>query len=218
MKKIIIVTLTFTTFLLSSFTGCNPELIEPLADVADTSDTEATAEISADENLGLIYMVEEEKLARDVYITLFGMYNNQVFDNISKAEQQHMDAVLTLLEKHEIEDPSLANVGEFVNETLQGLFNDLIAQGSASEIAALMVGATIEDLDINDLDEFKAETTDPDIIKVYDALTCGSGNHLRAFTSQLTNFGVTYTPQFISQEKFDNIIAGDHERCGQQNN
>ena len=160
-------------------------------------------------------MREEEKLARDVYITMYEMYDNKVFNNISKAEQMHMDKVLTLLEKYDIEDPSLEGIGEFSNEKLQKLYNDLIEQGSISEIDALLVGATIEDVDIFDLDEFTAETTDPDIITVYDALNCGSRNHMRAFNTQLDSLGVTYTPQFITQEQFDAIITGEHERCGQ---
>ena len=217
MKKISVLTLIITTFLISSYTGCNPETIEPIADTTDVDDAAEAAEVSEDDNLGLVYMREEEKLARDVYITLFGMYDNKVFDNISKAEQQHMDKVLTLLEKYNIEDPSKEGIGEFSNETLQKLYNDLIEQGSVSEIAALMVGATIEDLDIYDLDEFTAETTDPDIITLYNALNCGSRNHMRAFIRQLTNLGVTYTPQFISQEQFDSIIAAENERCGQGN-
>ena len=212
MKQLSILTLVITSFLLSSNTGCNPESVDPVPQA------DVTAELSETEDLGLAYMREEEKLARDVYITLFEMYENPVFNNISKSEQRHMDAVLTLLEKFDIEDPSLADIGEFSDQILQGLYTDLIAQGSISEIDALIVGATIEDLDIKDLDEFKAKTTDPDIIRVYNSLTCGSRNHLRAFISQLTNLGVTYTPQFISQEQFDGIIADDHEKCGQGGN
>lgn len=34
----------------------------------------------------------------------------------------------------------------------------------------------------------------------------GSRNHLRAFISQLSGQGVTYTPQYITQEEFDAII------------
>ncbi|MCK5279901.1 MAG: DUF2202 domain-containing protein, partial [Cyclobacteriaceae bacterium] len=71
------------------------------------------------------------------------------------------------------------------------------------------------DLDIKDLEEFEEETTNPDIIRVYESLMCGSRNHLRSFISQLETYGVTYTPQFISQEEFDSIIAGDSEKCGQ---
>lgn len=187
---------------LSSFSGCDPDSIDPV-DV-----------VSEDDNLGLVYMREEEKLARDVYITLFEIYGNNVFSNISNAEQQHMDQLLVLLLKYDIQDPSIDKVGEFHNQSLQQLYNDLIEQGSESETAALIVGATIEDLDIKDLDEFTLETTDPDIITVYNSLNCGSRNHMRAFNTQLESLGVSYVPQFISQEKFDSIIDGEHERCG----
>ena len=208
MKQLSILTLIISGFLLSSNTGCNPESIDPapLADLAETTE---------DDNLGLAYMREEEKLARDVYITLFDMYDNQVFDNISKAEQKHMDAIIPLLEKYNIEDPALPNVGEFTNETLQKLYDELIAQGSESEIEALKVGATIEDVDIKDLEDFSLEISDPDIIKLYSSLACGSRNHMRAFIGQLDKFEVTYTPQFITQEELDSIIADNHERCGQ---
>ena len=212
MKNLSTLTLILAAFLLSSNSGCNPETIAPAADVDDPE-----TEVSEDENLGLLYMREEEKLAHDVYITFFEMYNNQVFQNISKAEQQHMESVLTLLEKYNIEDPSLPNIGEFSIEILQTLYDDLITQGSVSETAALIVGAIIEDLDIYDLDEFKAETTDPDIIKLYNSLACGSRNHLRSFMRQLDNLGETYTPQFITQEHFDSIIDGENEKCGQGN-
>lgn len=204
MKNLSIVTLSITALLLSSFSGCDPQTIEPDADI-----------VSADENLGLVYMREEEKLARDVYITLYEIYDNNVFNNISKAEQQHMDKVLTLLETYNIEDPALAEIGVFYNDTLQQLYDDLILLGSESEIAALTIGATIEDLDIRDLDEFSEGLTDPDIINLYNVLNCGSRNHMRAFNFQLNSLGVTYTPQFITQDKFESIINGEHERCGQ---
>ena len=89
MKQLSILTLIITAFLISSNTGCNPESVDP---ATDTTDVDAAADAALDtenDNLGLVYMREEEKLARDVYITLFGMYENKVFDNISKAEQQH---------------------------------------------------------------------------------------------------------------------------------
>lgn len=205
MKHISNFIIVIISIFLSSFSGCDPESIDP-ADVVSDAD-----------NLGLVYMHEEEKLARDVYITLFEMYDINVFNNISKAEQQHMDKILTLLKKYEIEDPSIDKIGEFSNQTLQQLYNDLIEQGSESEIAAFTVGITIEDLDIKDLDEFTLETTDSEIITVYNALNCGSRNHMRAFNTQLESLDVTYVPQFISQEKFDGIITSDQEKCGQNN-
>jgi len=164
---------------------------------------------------GLVFIREEEKLAHDVYVYLFNLYDNQVFSNISRSEKSHMDLILSLLVKYKLEDPALLGEGEFVNVELQQLYNDLITKGSNSEVDALLVGATIEDLDIRDIEMYKTDLTTSDIIQSYDKLLCGSRNHLRAFTTQLANYGVTYQPQFISQEVFDSIITSEKEKCGQ---
>ena len=170
-------------------------------------------EVDADERNDLLYMREEEKLARDVYRAMDNLWGLRVFRNISYAEQRHMDALLGLLERHGIEDPvGDSPDGEFANTELQDLFNQLVAQGSESLNAALIVGATIEDLDIHDLDQALTRTDNEDIQIVYQNLRKGSRNHLRAFTSLLEANGVTYTPQFISQVVFDEILNSPMER------
>lgn len=76
------------------------------------------------------------------------------------------------------------------------------------------MGAIIEDLDIRDLAQMIDRTRDATVLSVYSALQCGSRNHLRAFTSQLTMRGATYAPQYLDQAEYDAILAGAHERCG----
>ncbi len=172
-----------------------------------------TAQLTPEEKNMLIQMREEEKLARDVYDYLFDLYGQQVFDNISNSEQMHMDKVLTLLNKYGIPDPALPGAGEFSNQDLQNLYMQLTTDGDVSLSEALKVGATIEDLDIFDLEKFSTMTDKQDILDVFDNLTCGSRNHMRAFYRQLTNAGETYTPQYISQTEFDSIINSSNERC-----
>ncbi len=58
------------------------------------------------EVVALIYTREEEKLARDTYLTLYGVWEMPVFSNIAASEQSHMDAVLRMLEKYGLEDPA----------------------------------------------------------------------------------------------------------------
>jgi hypothetical protein len=170
-------------------------------------------EVDAGEQSDLIYMREEEKLARDVYRAMDSLWGLRAFRNISYAEQRHMDALLGLLERHGIADPVGDRPdGEFDNTELQDLFNQLVAQGSDSLNAALIVGATIEDLDIHDLDQALTRTDNQDIQIVYQNLRKGSRNHLRAFNSLLEANGVTYTPQFISQIEFDEIVNSPMER------
>ena len=165
----------------------------------------------------LVFLREEEKLARDVYITLYAEHGLAIFDNISESEQRHMDAVLRLLEARDIPDPVLDDaVGVFQNEVLAGLYTDLVDLGMESALGALTVGATIEDLDLHDLMEMAERTTAGDVLRVYESLTCGSRNHMRAFYGQLVAMGGTYEAQYITAAELEEILAGDHERCGRR--
>ena len=169
-------------------------------------------DLSEEERAGLIKMREEEKLARDVYLTLFNKWSHQVFSNIANSEQQHMDAVKSLLDKYGITDPVVDNtVGVFTDPHMTELYNALVQKGSTSIIDALLVGATIEDLDIYDLNILLAQTDNEDIQVIYQNLTKGSRNHMRAFTRTLGIYGVTYTAQYLTQEEIDQIISGSWE-------
>jgi hypothetical protein len=197
MKKIFFAALT-----LIMFSSCT-----------DDNKISGTILLTQAEKDDLIFLREEEKLARDVYIFSYNKYQISVFNSISNSEQKHMDSVLSLLNKYGISDPASPQVGVFVNQDLQLLYNGLTAQATISSIEALKVGATIEDLDINDIDHFISNTTKTDLLSVYDNLTCGSKNHIRSFTSQLTLNGVIYVPQFISVEYYNTILSSPSGGC-----
>jgi len=163
--------------------------------------------LSTAELTSLSFMREEEKLARDVYITLYNKWGANIFTNISNSEQTHMDAILLLLNKYSITDPVGTNtVGVFNNATLQNLFSQLVAQGNTSTLEAYKVGATIEDLDIFDLTNALTNIDNQDIRLVYDMLTKGSRNHMRSFNKNILGAGGIYIPQYLSQAAFDAII------------
>ena len=183
-----------------------------IAALSTQLDTLPPSDLSTTEASALVFMREEEKLARDVYQLLYTQWGQKVFNNIAASEQQHMDAVALLLARYNLPDPA-ANVatGVFSDPELQQLFNTLMAQGQTSLIGALTVGATIEDLDIKDLEDRIAATDNADIALVFGELMRGSRNHMRAFISQLTKQGVTYTPQYITQAEFDAIVNSPTE-------
>lgn len=161
--------------------------------------------LDATETEGLIYMREEEKLAHDVYVTLYQQWGLSIFNNIANSEDRHENQVETLLNNYQIEDPVGDNpLGVFVNPDLQQLYNNLIAQGSQSLTAALQVGVLIEETDIADLQERIAQTDNADIQKVYEQLLSGSNNHLSAFTSNLTGETVNTN----SSNDLTNFILG----------
>lgn len=170
--------------------------------------------LSDAESNALLFMREEEKLARDIYLKMKAKWGLQVFANIAKSEQKHMDAILCLINKYNLDDPVDNNAtGVFQNVTLQALYNTLYNQGIQSKVAALAIGAKIEDLDIYDLMQNTANVDNQDIQAVFAELTRASRNHLRAFTGNLANTQ-PYQPEFIDQALFDEIIATPHEKGG----
>jgi hypothetical protein len=179
----------------------------------ETQLTDSTLLVTEDEERWLLIMREEEKLARDVYLTLGDMWGLPIFTNIASSEETHTNAVEVLLNRYSLVDPVVDDaVGVFTNQEIQKLYDTLTAQGSESLLAALIVGATIEDLDIDDLDNAMAQNTKEDIEVVYQNLQKGSRNHLRAFVRQIERNDGTYAPQYISVADYNNIISSSQER------
>jgi hypothetical protein len=163
--------------------------------------------LSEEETAGLLWMREEEKLARDVYQALYAQWGQATFQNIANSEQTHMDAVLNLLQGYGVADPALTQ-GQFTNPDLQALYDQLVAQGSQSLADALKVGAAIEEIDILDLRERAALTDEAAIQTVYASLESGSENHLRAYTSTLARrTGEIYQPQYLSAVDYQAIVG-----------
>jgi hypothetical protein len=221
-----------TSFLTLSFTGCTKaETVVAPADGTQTkeailnysyTDTTIGASccidslpyetLSQDETDALLYMREEEYLAHDVYLTLSQLYTKPIFRNIARSEQRHTDAIKALIIKYTLVDPAANHVtGVFTNPVLQTLYTSLVSQGSTSLLDGLNIGATIEDLDIADLKNNLLKVDNQDITAVFNNLTRGSRNHLRSFYANILFLGGTYTPQYLTQDEFDAIIAGIHE-------
>ena len=117
--------------------------------------------LSAIEAEDLMFMREEEKLARDVYVELYRYYKEQgiellIFAKIARSEQRHMDAMLKMLDKYELDDPTAETVpGEFENPILGNLYANLLSGseenapvltepstgGKVSPLTGLYVGA-----------------------------------------------------------------------------
>lgn len=149
-----------------------------------------TAQLTAAETENILHMREEEKLARDVYLTLAEMWDCPVFTNIAASEQRHMAAVGLLVTKYGLTDPVTDDtVGVFSKPEFTALYASLTESGAPSLLDALKVGVQIEELDIADLDKALSETDKSDIEWVFGNLRRGSSNHLRAFTRNVENDG-----------------------------
>jgi len=185
------------------------------------------------EQTHLVFMREEEKLARDVYLTLGTMYPDSViFGNIDDSEQTHTTAVKTMLEKYGVDDPNTNdNIGAYTGEDYGWYFTEkynlLVERASISELEAMYVGAFIEELDmmdinqcpkvivetdngINDVSECgKIYTDNADIVNLYSSLLDGSDSHLAGYVKNIEKYigEGNYEAQVLTQEQVDEILG-----------
>ena len=168
--------------------------------------------VDAQEVADLIHMRQEEKLARDVYLTLYARTGANVFQNIAQSEQSHMDLTLFILNRYGITDPLTSDaIGVFPNPAFTHLYERLIGIGGNSLFRSVWVGAVIEDLDIVDLDHAIANTNNRDIATVWQNLARGSRNHMRSFYGQLEGFGYTYTGIWMTTADILSIVLSPRE-------
>jgi hypothetical protein len=171
-----------------------------------------TSDLTDSELASLLKMKEEEKLARDVYAVLAKKWGSQVFTNISAAENNHLNAIVLLLTSYGSTETSIGEAGVFADAAVQTLYNDLVTKASVSVTEAYKTGALIEEMDIKDLNEALSTTTNENVVLVFENLLKGSRNHLRAFNRQLTTLGIVYTPIYISQTDYTQIVSSSMEK------
>lgn len=184
-----------------------------LAVIGLRSYSQSVTALSTQEKNDIIFMREEEKLARDVYDSMYNKWQVNPFGNIRKSERVHMDKMKALIDMFTLEDPVIKTndePGKFMNATLQQYYHQMVAEGSNSLVNALMVGARIEEIDIKDLNEKIALTKDAAITETYKQLINASHNHLRAFVRRLKSEGVIYTPSFLNETTFNSILSNQN--------
>ena len=201
-----------TTSLLLTACGSDSVIDNPLI----------TSNLNDEEVSGLLFMREEEELARDLYLDIYAAKDNRLntFKNISdNAETQHAEAIRLLLIEYGISDPSTGVHNTYSDFELQDLYDSLLNNAVGSDdLAALRVGAFVEETDIRDInthkDNVSAEHTD--IISTYDNLLCGSRNHLRSFVKQIESIsGTSYVTQVPALDaEVRAILNSPQESCG----
>ncbi len=165
--------------------------------------------LSEEEQQDLQYMLEEEKLARDVYVALNEKWDHLAFQKISASEERHFSSLKLVAQNHNLSVPATVKKdqpGLFKNKELQARYNAFVTTGNQSLVAALQVGAKIEELDIKDLEAAQSRTKNEQLKGLYTRLQTASEKHLRTFSLQLKQQGLDYTPVILGQAEYDNII------------
>lgn len=170
----------------------------------------ASAQTYSTESLAdLRFMIEEEKLAGDVYRVFGGLYPTiKPFQNIPNSETQHYNALLgqANLIGLNVSDLTSLSAGQYQNADLQSLYGDLVSYGSTSSFAALTVGKNIELKDIDDLNLSMSHIpASSSLFTVYGNLRNASNNHLNAFNNWLS---FTPPPPVPEPETYAMMLAG----------
>jgi hypothetical protein len=171
-----------------------------------TSAFVTTGSLSETEIAALLKMKEEEKLARDIYSSMYQKWNSQIFSRISAAENNHLNAINLLIKNYGLADSLIGDAGIFSNIDIQDLYNQLVISASGSIDEAYRTGALVEEMDIKDLTESLLNVSNENVVLVFDNLLKGSRNHMRAFDRQLTFLGISYAPAYLDQADFDQIV------------
>ena len=188
------------------------------------------------EEVHLLFMRAEEKLAHDVYLALGAEFPDYaVFSNIVNSETKHVETMLNKIVQFGLTDPNINdgpgefnadNYGEYFTKNYNALID--VDAAEIPLLQALKNGALIEELDMHDIiycpevivetvgditDEYGCgmEYTDAKaLIRSYGNLLDGSENHLRAFVRAIeTTFPeeYPYLAQYLSQEEVDEILG-----------
>lgn len=155
-------------------------------------------------------LIGKEKIAKDVYENFYQQYKNNLFGNIAKRKQKHIDIWKNILAKQNIS----VDENDAVAET-ENLKNQFISEG-IDEISALKTALKIEELNLNDIYTVRRNSSKSAIREAANGVECGTKNHLFVFYRALKEKHENYTHQYISGKKFNNIVNGAVTSCGLQ--
>ena len=190
-KQFVYRSFTILLILIVAFLMTQCEQVNAPAEQTRTSGTVPSLQklgtLDDQEIADILFIREEEKLARDVYRLLYAQWGLQIHARIAVSEQSHMDAMGDLIVKYGLTDPVTDDTpGVFTNPDIKALFDDLMELGMVSKKNSLEAGVIIEETDITDIQAAMDQVEgNPDIVKVYENLLAGSENHLDMFLSHL---------------------------------
>jgi hypothetical protein len=168
--------------------------------------TSTVAALTSSEKEGLIFIWEEEKVARDLYASLHEEDNLSIFMNLMKSEQSHMDQAEAVIDQYGLSTPGEDVPGAFQNQTLQEIYDRLLMEGLPSDEDALQAAAEYEEISIMDLERELAATENEDVKVVYQGLLAGSRKHLRSYVAELHDQGIEYVPKYLDKASFEEIV------------
>lgn len=174
----------------------NDDLVNPEYTQANDGDTKS---LTIAEQNDLLYMIEKEKMMRNIYKTMFQEYNVELFQSIYQAKESHLSLLSSKIDKYDVHNPLVYSAeNEFENSSLQLVYDDFLAKKLIYEIEALNFVKNMEERHINYVETTVSQVDgNDDIVSVYNVILLGSQAHLDAllgFASGYTDLIKPYDP------------------------
>lgn len=164
--------------------------------------------LSDKEITAITQLIGKEEIAKEVYENFYNQYKNNLFGNIAKRKQKHIEIWKNILAKQNIS----VDENDAVTET-ENLKNQLISEG-IDEVSALKTAVKIEEINLSGIGNLIWTTTKKNILTEAYGVECGTRNHLFVFYRATKEKGGTYNHLYISGKQFKNIVNGEVISCG----
>ena len=170
-------------------------------------DTNQSIQLTEEMQNTLISMLNEQKLAYDIYMNLYNYHKEnstneikQFYNIASKSVIKQYEAVRSLVKKYGLKD-SLATKsindapnGVYDIQAVQDKYNNYYSLGQGSLEGALKVGCMVEVTDINDLNKsinIAQDTNTSDVVSTIETLKEENYNEYWALDKALKGIGIT---------------------------
>lgn len=171
--------------------------------------------ISEDDQKALLYLIEEQKMARDVCALLGEKHGVKLFTSYSQKAQAQMVRLEELYKTYKPEYQLDKTPGTYVNLKIQDLYQYYVSEGVVSLNEGFRAGAKIADASIYGIENIMSGTQNTKLHGVYGIVRCGSGNQLRSFVNMLVGNGEMFMPEYITMKHYRDIMHSADEVCGQ---
>ena len=139
--------------------------------------------LKATQKVQLKNLIEEVKMAKDVYTYFATKVTTLRFSNIARSEQAQVNYLASILTKYQVANPTTGKApGKFVNIDFQNLYTAHIVEGSANSEQAFGVAENVENAAIASLKKLLANPVPDDVKIALELLLAASYNHLEAFS------------------------------------
>ena len=168
-----------------------------------------TDDLISQEDADLFYVLEEKKLATELYTAFEEAWDNKFSRNLIMEEQQ-LASIEQEVQEKTLEVPvsvAMEIEGQFSNADVQKLQRKLLPNINANETEALKALAMLEETEIKIMDQAILNTENIDLIILYDRIRVSARTQLVSVCKALAEEGVQYQPKALTAKEFKALIG-----------